>query len=278
MRRKLRFLLFFLQALFLLSSCAVPVMEEEPLVLPTGTSTDTPTVTMTIQWFPATSTPTPRPTRTLQSTLDLRPGVVSVLLEDDFNDPAVWALSQSQEGNVALANQRLSLAVSSPGGSLSSLREAPILEDFYIEISASPNLCRELDSYGLILRAGEEAQYRYAVSCGGMLRFEEVSGRRVNVLQEWTPSGQVPMGAPSRLRLGVWAYGDEMRFFVGDTYQFSVQRLAHLQGQIGVFARSEGATAVTVSFSDLLIYSLGRVPPTLAPSGTSTLSSDTPTP
>jgi hypothetical protein len=51
--------------------------------------------------------------------------------------------------------------------------------------------------------------------------------------------------------LAVWAVGKEMRFFVNDYYIFSVSDPAQAKGNLGVFARSAGEMAVTVSFSDL---------------------------
>jgi hypothetical protein len=45
-----------------------------------------------------------------------------------------------------------------------------------------------------------------------------------------------------------------MRFFINDQYQFSVSDPLFPSGAIGVFVRSAGETAVTVSFSDLDVY------------------------
>lgn len=261
----------------LMGGCAVSPAPAEALDLSTRTQTPTVTATMTVQWFPASSTPTLRATPTTAPTIDYRPGVVDVLLEDDFSDAAGWSTLQGTDGNIAIANGQISLAVSRPGGSLSSLQSLPLPGDFYLEISAAPSLCKSGDSYGLLLRSGEEGvYYRYAVTCSGLLQVEEVRANRSTVLREWTPSGQVPSGAPARVRLGVWAYGEEMRFFAGDVYQFSLDNLAPQAGRLGVFARSAGTTALTVGFSDLVVYSLGRVPP--SPTATITPEPATSTP
>jgi hypothetical protein len=279
LRVNLVILLVILLPAFLLGACAVPAATLEPLNLSTRTQTSTTTSTMTIQWFPSTNTPTPRATHTIIPTVDRRPGVVDVLLEDDFLDAASWVTLQSQTGNIALGNHQLTLAVVSPGGDLFSLRDTPVVNNFYLEINAATSLCKNTDSYGLILRAGEDGTYyRYAVTCSGLLSLEEVRNNRTSVIHDWSPSGQLRPGAPARVRLGVWAYGDEMRLFAGDVYQFSVQNLEFSEGRVGVFARSEGETALTVSFSDLLIYSLGRVPPTLTPTPTPLEVTATPAP
>jgi len=66
-------------------------------------------------------------------------------------------------------------------------------------------------------------------------------------------SGAVPPGAPSSSRLGVWAEGKEMRFYINNEFQFSVSDPSLVSGTIGVFIRSAGENAVTVSFSDLVV-------------------------
>ncbi|RME06038.1 MAG: hypothetical protein D6803_07580, partial [Anaerolineae bacterium] len=58
------------------------------------------------------------------------------------------------------------------------------------------------------------------------------------------------------LRLGVWALGREMRFFVDGQYQFTVRDPSIPSGAIGVFVRAAGETAVTARFYDLKVYAL----------------------
>ena len=252
---------------WLLSACSMPTAQ--PAEAPeqfTQPPSSTPTPTETIQWFPPSATPTPRPTRTAIPTTDWRPGVGAAILIDDFSSQESWQSGQRESGNIAFGSQQLNLAVSAARGYLYSLRSEPSLGDFYLEITASPNLCRGEDTYGLILRASDAfSYYRYAVNCSGMVRLEQVRAGSASVLYDWVLSGQVPIGAPARVRLGVWAYGDELRLFVGDVYQLSATRLGMLEGNIGVFARSEGSSALSVSFSDLVVYTLAAAPPTATP-------------
>ncbi len=249
----------------------MPTEPVETLDFSTKTSSVTPEPTETIQWFPPTKTPQPLVTRTIKPTADLRPGIGSILLEDDFSNADDWQTFQSETGSAAVGNQQLSLVVSTPKGALSSLRSMPVPDDFYLEITASANLCRETDAYGLILRAADQqTYYRFVISCNGMTRFEQVRNGSLSLLTDWTPSGQIPIGVPARLRLGVWAYGDEVRLFIGDVHQFSMPNLLFSGGQIGVFARSDGNNAVSISFSNLVVSSLGEVPPTQTPTPSNT--------
>ena len=258
----MRKLVFFGLVLFitglLLSGCspANNPVEENPLFF-TKTSTQTVTTTKTVLWFPPTNTPTPFSTRTMIPTANRKPGVGELFLYDIFATQGSWTSTQKEYGSTAIANQELNIVLSESGKSLYSLRTEPDLNDYYLEINAAPSLCRQNDTYGLLLRAdGDNLYYRFAVNCNGMMRMERVKNGYISILQDWIPSGQIPVGSPISLRLGVWAYQDELRFFINDYYQFSMSNLTWLSGQVGVFARSESETTLSVSFSDLKIYEL----------------------
>jgi hypothetical protein len=87
---------------------------------------------------------------------------------------------------------------------------------------------------------------------------DRIVGGTASSPQPWLLSGAVPPGAPSVSRLGVWALGKEMRFFINEHHQFTVEDPLVPGGNIGVFARSAGDTAVTVNFSDLVIRQINQ--------------------
>lgn len=266
---------FVVACLVTLSACAAPsspAPSETPTIPP---PTDTPTPT--IVWFPATATITPFPTTTIQPTPDQRPGIGDLIFSDDFSDPSAWTQSRTAEGSVAVVNNELTIAIAEDNerAYLSSVREQPVFSNFYVEITASPSLCQGKDEYGLLLRVSPGLDYyRYSLSCDGNLRLDRVVQGQASSPQPWLLSWSVPPGAPSIVRLGVWAYGDEMRFFVGDVYQFTVRDPLLSSGGFGVFARSASDMAVTVNFSALDVYAISS-PPTAEPTNTPTT---TPTP
>jgi hypothetical protein len=138
-----------------------------------------------------------------------------------------------------------------------SLRTAPELVDFYAEITASPSFCQGIDEYGILLRFVSPANfYRFSLSCDGRVRLDRLSGGSASSPQAWMETGVVPIGAPSSSRLGVWAQGSEMRFFVSDQYLFTIQDPLIPGGRLGVFARSTGGHALTVNFSALSVYEI----------------------
>jgi hypothetical protein len=237
------------------SACSVAQIST---VVPTQTqAVPTATSTPTIIWFPPTATPTPFNTPVVTPTVDMRPNLGSIILEDDFSDPNAWSLSQTQAGSAALGKNELTIAIGETNAYIYSIREEPILTDFYLEITAEPSLCRNLDEYGVLFRVSPNTDYyRFSLSCNGQVRLDRVSQGQASSPQPWMLSGSVPPGAPSSSRLGISAVGAEMSFFVNDHYQFSIHDPLLGSGGVGVFARSANKMAVTVNFSNLIVYEI----------------------
>ena len=269
MKKKICFTLM-LWWMLLLCGCNVGSDSEVDESLWTRTPSLVPSPTITIQWFPPTDTPEPARTMAVEATPDMRPGVADVILRDSFNTPSHWNLGVGPTGSVAFGNNDLTLAISKSKETLISLRDGPTLENFALEITVRASLCKGNDYYGVLFRAASpQDHYRFAAACNGSIRVDRIKGGYSQTLFNWTPSGQVPPGAPVTVRLGVWAMGREMRFFVNDVYQFSVTDRIFSNGRVGVYARSMGESAMTVSFSDLVVYSLGSAAiPTSTPKAT----------
>jgi hypothetical protein len=189
----------------------------------------------------------------------MHPGVGEVVFEDGFSSSSAWQLGESAKGTVALGVNELTIALVQPRAYLSSTRSEPSFGDFYAEITTSPSLCAGVDEYGLLFRARSLGDfYRFSLSCDGQVRLDRVVGGTGGSPQPWLVSASVPRGAPSSSRLGVWAVGKELRFFINNEFQFAVSDSYHGSGLLGVFARSAGENAVTVSFSDLKVYQVGQ--------------------
>lgn len=222
-----------------------------PSTTPTATVTHTPTVV----WFPPTNTPTAAPTIIPSATPELRPNVGGILYSDDFSLPTDWTQLETASDNIQVGGNEITLALGRAEGYIFSVLEGALFTNFYTEITASPNLCNGLDEYGLILRFQDPGNfYRFSLSCNGQARLDRVYGGIGSSPQPWIVTASVPRGAPSTSRLGVWAVGREMRFFINDQYQFTISDKAIPSGAMGVFVRANGETAVTVSFSDLEVY------------------------
>jgi len=248
----------------LLTACSSMVLAS-PTIEPSP-PTSIPFPTPTIDWFPPTATQTTQPVATQPPTPDRSPGIGDVITSDDFSDTSTWNTAISDNGSAIIEREHLTIAVN-PGVYLHSLQQNLVLGDFYAELTARPSLCRGTDSYGMLVRANAASYYRFSLYCNGTISVERISRLERHVLHEPVSSGDVPPGAPGEVRIGVWAYGSELRFFLNGRYQFSIEDLNLSSGTVGVFALSSGETPVTVTFSDLVVRSVEYMPP-----------QDTPTP
>jgi hypothetical protein len=225
-------------------------------------ATAEPTLTSTIIWFPPTNTPKPTEIpATKTPTPEQRPGIGNVLFEDDFTKPALWLLGRFDGGSIALGLNEITLATSSPKALLVTFRQEPTLSDFYAEVTISPNLCALQDAYGLAFRAGNFTDYyAFLLSCDGQVRLERDKLSERIPLENWSPVvGPVTSDIGGRVKLGVWAQGREMRFFVNGIYQFSVNDPSFPRGLIGLIIRSAGETSMTANFSDLVVKAVSSV-------------------
>lgn len=240
--------------LLLCSACFVSIAPPQP----TDTPTPRPTQTSTFVWFPPTATFTPFPTLAATATPDLRTGVGDLLLEDDFTDATVWSTSTDNEASATISNGRMNLSLKRADSYLITTRSGPVLEDFYVEITAGPNFCHGEDEYGLIVRDLEGDHYRFALSCDGRVKVDRYYHGSLSRQAGWLQSGIIPLVTPSTSRLQIWAAGSQIRFFVNDLYLFSVTDSLLYEGTIGVFVHASGEGDVSVSFSDLKIWAVQK--------------------
>jgi hypothetical protein len=180
-----------------------------------------------------------------------------VILADNFEDGSSWNLTATTSGSAAVGLNQLTIVLLEPRAYVASLRQDLFLTDFYAEIRVDTSLCAGQDEFGLILRAASPSEfYRFSLTCNGYYRLDRIIGGTASSPQPLTFSSAVPRAAPATIRLGVFAQGSEMRFFINDQYQFSANTSLIPGGTLGVFARSGENSAVTINFSELEIYAV----------------------
>lgn len=254
-----------------ITACA-PGKNASPLE--TATLSPTPAPTETILWFPPTATHTPFPTFQPSATLEPFPGMGTSLYTDNFTDPLNWTNARTESlgsNNVLLIGNRLTLSANAAPAALTTLRAGLILTDFYAETRVNLHRCAPPDTYGMYFRAATEAYaYRFTFTCDGQMRAERTRGGEVYPLSNWETSGDLPIGAPAQVKLGVWVAGTEMRFFLNDHYQFTVFDQIFRSGSVGYFASVRSEIGLNVSFSDLRVNAVSYVSPTptVTPSNT----------
>jgi len=237
--------------IIILSAC---LSVSTPKPLPTATLTIVPSPTPTIEWFPPSPTPEQLPTIAVTPTLEFMSEIGKIIFQDEFLSSDEWTVPQTGRGQINITNGEIVIIINEPKSLLVGTLEKPDLQDFYAEITANPVLCIGRDEYGFLFRVfGRNQYYRFALSCDGEVWMDKIVGEGTFVLYPWTRSASVPVGAPSVSKLEVIALQDEIRVFINGDPQFTIIDQGLSLGSFGVYARSAGETAVTISFSDLIV-------------------------
>ena len=235
----------------LLSAC---ISLTTPESVATVTSTPAPSPTVTIEWFPPSPTPEQLPTIAVAPTQELMSEIGEIIFQAELLSSEGWTVPQTDRGQININNGEINIVINEPKSLLVGTLERPDLQDFYAEITANPVLCTGEDEYGFLFRViGRDQYYRFSLSCVGEVRVDKIVEGGVSVLYPWTRSGAVPMGAPSISKLVVFALEDEIRIFINGEPQVVLLDQDLRVGSFGVFARSAGEGAVTVSFSDFIV-------------------------
>jgi hypothetical protein len=223
-------------------------------VLSTETPTLAPPPTQTVEWFPPTPIPEKTPTSAVLPTQAVSVELGEVIFRDKFNAPSEWTLPQTDRGAISFSNGEANIIINQSKSFLVGTREKPDLQNFYAEITAKPILCSGRDEYGLLFRVlGRNQYYRYAITCSGEVRLDKITSEGGSILYPSARSASVPVGAPSVLKLAVVADWDQLHLFINGDYQTTITDQQLQVGSFGIFARSSGDTAVTISFSDLIV-------------------------
>ena len=242
-----------------LSGCDLLLPQQTPA--PTSTSTQTPIPSPTIDWFPATPTSTllPQITPTIQPTVGGQiEGIKDLRIDDDFSDEELWITTQSVAGNVAFGADNLTLAVARANSSLLSLSNHTLPEDFYLAITLQTTLCAPEDQIGIVLWYQNTSNfYRLLLNCTGRYRLELIQGGQSAVIYDWDSATQMQLSAPATNQVGIWVYNGAFQLYINDAFQFETQIGGERTGRLGVFARTISGIAMTVRFSELLIYQVG---------------------
>ena len=134
--------------------------------------------------------------------------------------------------------------------------------DVYVEVSARPDSCLGLDSYGLAARIGGENYdrgYTLEFSCDGRYRMRKfISGKAPVVMVDWTESSAIDQGSGAQNRLGFLLDGSRLVGFANGEILGEVKDGDFVFGNFGLFAVANVTPGLTVDFTD---FSLWHFPP-----------------
>jgi hypothetical protein len=229
---------------------SIPITAK-PSILSTETTTPTPI------WFPPTPTNTPYVlvTREISPTVEVKVTTGEVILTDNFTDASSWTTLKLKEKSATVTNGELTLAISEPQGSLSCVLQQPELRNFYLEITASPSLCKEKDEYGILYKYNDGQNFfRFIITCDGRARVDRLLKGEASSPFPLTFFGAIPPGAPSSSQLAILVKDGKMQFYINHEFLTSLRDENLPEGTIGVYARAAQDSPVTVNFSDLKVY------------------------
>ncbi len=172
MRRRL-IIIFVCYGLFCLTGCSTTPESFQPQTEAAVEPSKTPTPT-TI-WFPPTPTftPFPSPTPGLEATISADLQFGKLILEDNFDQPNSWTFGKFGTGSVLFGQNELSIGINQEGSYLSSLRNGLEFEDFYLELTINPSICRGEDEFGILFHVTPNFDFfRFGINCNGEARLD----------------------------------------------------------------------------------------------------------
>ncbi|MCJ7707147.1 MAG: hypothetical protein MUO38_05955 [Anaerolineales bacterium] len=203
---------------------------------------------------------TPGPTSTTAP--DVHAGLGAYLYRDDFSTNAGWEVGPDARGGTTLIDGRLVISVSTPGAFRYVLGPVPEVDDFFLEVGIRTQLCSPRDEFGVMLRVSPAGDhYRFTLTCDGGARVSRILNGSMSGLVPITITGDAIPGAPADNRIGVWANGSRLRFYLNGLEVFTIHDASLETGGVGFIVRSGAAGQVTVAFDDLTIRALLPTPP-----------------
>ena len=186
--------------------------------------------------------------------------------EDDFSTDTGWSTGAAARGAASRLDGKLVISAQGPATTLWSLSPLESTSDFLVEIEIQSEICEQGDEFGLVVRAGgqanptQDSHYRFLITCEGAVRASRFLSGAEAPLIPITESADVLPGAPVINRIGVSALGEVFRFFVNDMQVFEFVDGEIPIGHIGVMVRARRAPQTTVSFDQFRFWDLSSEP------------------
>jgi hypothetical protein len=254
---------------------------------PESPSTSQPTQSDAEATFPPTSTPlptnTPLPSDTPIPTDTLEPSPTSpptntaapTQVDDDpiaqlgepdwrdtFENASNWPIYSDEDVEMRITEEnRLRMTSLQADTWESWMVSRPILENFYLEVIASPGECSGFDRYGLMARAASNAsrQYLFGLTCDGKYSFRIWNGEAFVMLVPWTANSAINTGEEATNRLVLLAEGSSFTLYVNGEPLNTIQDDTFAEGTFGLFIAGLVTDNFNVWFEEVSYWEL---PPT----------------
>ena len=247
-------------------SMTLTAAAEKPAVLAAQTLTPTLTQTPTATNTPLPTVPTmaPFPTATLKppSAPERNPNDPALRLgnpdwTDTFDDSANWTEFSGKNSQIEIAGGQLRYTIFEASAAPTWTVSWPQMSNFYLEVQAQmPPACNGKDRLGLIFRAPDPSSgYRYEISCDGQYRVLVFDENGASVIVAWASSEALLTGPNQINRLGVWADGKVLSFYINGVAVAGLEHNDYRSGTFGFSVTAEETNNFTAAFDDLQFWS-----------------------
>ena len=223
------------------------------------------TATNTVPPPTATHTPTQTPTETQVPTLspnDPKLTLGSPNWSKSFDSTNDWWLyDDDPDHKVEIKNGKLIFAMMNPLGWSVWAFAAPLVEDYYLEISVeAPNVCTDKNLFGLIFQTPEKEYnegYLLQLACDGNFRLGLYDGNDWKNLINWGTNPAINAGPNQVNRLGVMKQGKQIGIYINGVLVGEATDNTYTgPGKFGIVINSEDINNFVATFDDAAYWKL----------------------
>jgi len=239
---------------------------ETPAAVDTTEATATPAATETPAAETPAATQTPAPTTTAAptrpvGTLDASKNPATLLGAPDwkevFANGANWPIYNDDHVEMSLKNGALEMTALYNDKWESWMLTSAELENFYLELKATPGKCAGYDRYGLLARAPNAAQaYLFGFTCDGRYSLRIWNGQNFVMLIPWTKSDAILKGPDQENVLGIWAEGSLLRLYANGKYLAEIEDETFSLGAFGVSIAAFNTPGFTTRYTEMSYWEL----------------------
>ncbi|MGD8603966.1 MAG: SdrD B-like domain-containing protein [Anaerolineales bacterium] len=225
----------------------------------TPTSTIAPVETLTEQSTAASPTLEFTPSPTPYVLTGPGAGLGQPDFVENFEDGRDWYLYADGHVTFNVTGDELLMTAINPDEWTGWLLTWPEVDDFYLEVEAEPGDCSGLDNFGLVARVGTDGGYYgylAGVACNGQLSLRWWTGVDYVMLAGWRPHEVLTDWDGGPIRIGLWAEGDTLKFYINNQLVAEIEDDRQLSGLFGLYIGSYETPEFDVSVQRVLMWEL----------------------
>jgi hypothetical protein len=181
-----------------------------------------------------------------------------VLFHEEFvpGQMADWQLEGDTFGQTSIANEQMLIDLNESNIMQFATLPAPTFQDFVLELEARQVNGDLANSYGVLFRMQDPAQfYRFEITGNGRYMFERRNGDGTwtRFVRDWTESPAIAQGHNEVNHIRIEAIGPSLSVFVNDTLVQQVNDSGYGNGQIALDAGTFGSPEMQAAFDNVVV-------------------------